>query len=148
MRALVRQKDEIVAKWGWPTKFIFEDHLREHIDRNDYLGVYRLVLKFGEGWPAEDNEIGPWLDALFAGDWVKNLRAAAKMPLGLVVDPRQVEWNFGENEINDYRKSMGISEDLGVLFSVRALQLQARGDNSGRLGIPWKPVWACSAPNS
>jgi len=65
--------------------------------------------------------VGRWLDAVFEGAWAANLRNAANMPLGLLVDPRHVTWNTPLDDIQNCRT-------CALLFTARALQLQARGD--------------------
>jgi hypothetical protein len=41
-----------------------------------------------QGWPKKDKEIGRWLDLIFQGKWVQQANKAARLPLGLVQDPR------------------------------------------------------------
>lgn len=76
------------------------------------------------GWPAHDREVGRWLDEVFGGTWVGQLREAATLPPGMIDDPRTPFAN---------RPARGL--DLVYLFPARALQLQARGDNVQALDV-------------
>jgi hypothetical protein len=93
----------------------------EYLQNGNYAAACYEILE--KGWPPEDKEIGAWLDALFAGDWVEDFQAGVKMPLGLMVDPRtyreSVPW---QQEIDGCR-------DIATLVNIRVLQLQLRGQN-------------------
>jgi hypothetical protein len=75
------------------------------------------------GWPAEDQEVGPLLDTMFADDWVKRLTEAADLPLGLVEDPRRTTAASSSLNREPYRY-------MAVLLAARGLQQQAKGDNA------------------
>jgi hypothetical protein len=79
------------------------------------------------GWPKNDNKFIYILDMQFQGDWVLEAEKAARLPLGMVVDPRQI----GSLQPNPF--SFDQSESLGRSFCLRALQTQAQGDASGAL---------------
>lgn len=78
------------------------------------------------GWPKKDEDLGRWLDEMFAGAWAAKFRKAAAMPLGLVQDPRGVTFSSLCPHLQPTREA-------ALLFTVRALQLQARGDDAAAL---------------
>jgi hypothetical protein len=80
-----------------------------------------------KGWPRQDQEIGRWLDLLFQGAWANDAERAARLPLGLVEDPRLVKSMavLGRSSDGCYQ--------MARLFVVRALQGQARGHARGSL---------------
>jgi hypothetical protein len=96
-----------------------------------YTDACRQILD--NGWPSEDTEIARWLDAMFAAEWADQFRAAAKAPLGLLVDPRTFTWIPAAlpNGKPTLRPSTDLTDydGVGLLFSLRALQLQVRGDD-------------------
>jgi hypothetical protein len=97
--------------------------------RESYAQFVDMVLQ--NGWPnrRRENEFGHWLDRLFEGEWATDVQKAAPMPLGMVQDPRLTD-------THDQRALGTLCENcrqLGVLFTARALQLQAHGDPRGSL---------------
>jgi ABC-type transport system involved in multi-copper enzyme maturation permease subunit len=81
----------------------------------------RAVKADRQGWPAHDAELNGWLDTLFKDDWADKLARAADLPVGVVVDPRQMTLATPEPVIQSSRAA-------GALLGVRGLQLHARGD--------------------
>jgi hypothetical protein len=79
-----------------------------------------------KGWPEGEHELGKWLDRMFEGQWAEDYRAAAKAPLGIVLDPRNLSFATRMPEIQP-------SRDAARLFVARALQLQARGKHGEAL---------------
>src|SRR5260370_33027876 len=63
---------------------------------------------------------------MFKGEWLGELREAADLPLGMVENPRNLT-------IFSHTPALGMVERLGPLLGARALQLQARGDDSAAL---------------
>ncbi len=128
-RELAKQREEVTAKLGPPKKPLFPDErTKASAPAGAEEGAHQMpqtppeVFSYGEqldevlhkGWPKDAVELGHWLDALFARTWAADFRKAAALPLGLVQDPHSVQ-------------------EAALLFSARALQLQARGDDTGGL---------------
>jgi hypothetical protein len=90
----------------------------------NYHGEVAQVIQ--RGWAGRDQDFDRWLDALFQGDWADTLRQGAALPPGMVVDPRQMT-------VYSNRDVLEQCHWAGNLFSVRALQLQARGDDRAAL---------------
>src|SRR5262249_40126993 len=95
--------------------------------------VHEAVSK---GWPKDDVDLTRFVDAMFAGDWAKEVRAAVRLPLGMVQDPRLTSWDSLIEEVQMCR-------EVGSYFLARALQLSARGDHKGALEL-WETVLALS----
>ncbi len=120
--ALFKERDEQVRKL--PPVSISrpgEDSLIEQVVKN--------------GWPREDHAIRRWLDLYFRGDdakaahdleWVQQAQTAARLPLGLVLDPRHTR-------ITDSFQPVLYFQSMGELFAARALRRQADGDSRGGL---------------
>jgi hypothetical protein len=90
-----------------------------------YAELLNHVLRFG--WPQQDQAVGRWLDRLFAGEWVGEAERAARMPLGVVEDPRLAQSDSAL--LATYQSCLSMAR----LFAGRALQLEARGDLRGAL---------------
>jgi hypothetical protein len=75
-----------------------------------------------KGWPRQDREMVRWLDRMFADAWVQEAETAARLPLGMIQDPRHSDGAVDVGHV--YRDCRA----LGTLFTVRALQRQAQGD--------------------
>jgi hypothetical protein len=80
-----------------------------------------------EGWSRRHVLLGRMLDQVFESTWVQEAEQTARLPLGLVVDPRLAGpsadlWTTARDAIA-----------MAHLFTARALQLQARGDADGAL---------------
>jgi hypothetical protein len=116
-KAMKEHKEKVEEKLKPPARFASERYGFRHL-----LGEI-----FEKGWPQKDQEISPWLDQIFQGDWVKMARKAAQLPLGMVVDPRQANvWSAGYH--ND-------CETMSRLLAIRALQLQAKGESAKALDL-------------
>jgi len=128
-RAMIEERSNVKAKLGRPTKPLFPiapnaEGFPHYLADGDYMAGCWDVLY--QGWPAESDELGRWLDAMFAGEWAQDIREAAAMPLGLIADPRDPPRSSALQDGIDFR-------DVGALFVARALQLESRGDYSGAL---------------
>jgi hypothetical protein len=87
----------------------------------------QVVAVIEHGWPAAGApELEQFLDRVFAGDWVKDLRAAAALPPGIVEDPRRMMPFIRLENYSDI-------SDARSLLKARALQLRAKGDHAGAL---------------
>jgi hypothetical protein len=73
------------------------------------------------GWPKDDSELIRWLDLMFKGDWFAKVQRAARLPLGVVEDPRQTDVVWIRYEISRW-------QDLAVLLAGRAQQFSATGE--------------------
>ncbi|HEV3260039.1 MAG TPA: hypothetical protein VG013_24435, partial [Gemmataceae bacterium] len=85
--------------------------------------VWQVVV---QGWPKKDPELGRWLDRMFEGSWWKHLQEAAALPLGVVADPLTIART-------NSMPAVQTSRDMANLLTARALQLQARGENTAAL---------------
>jgi hypothetical protein len=79
-----------------------------------------------KGWPKGEHDLDRWLDQMFEGRWATDYRAAAKAPLGVIVDPRSFS-------VTTRLEREQLSREAALLFVVRALQLQARGEDEAAL---------------
>jgi hypothetical protein len=92
------------------------------------IPYYRLQEDVLEnGWSRRNYEIGRWLDSLFEGQWARDAQKGARLPLGMVQDPRLTDaqtplWQICQE-----------TQEMAWLFAARALQLQARGDSRAAL---------------
>jgi hypothetical protein len=78
------------------------------------------------GWTERDQDLGRWLDAVFQDGWADTLREGVAQPPGMVVDPRQTTRVANVELLQECQAA-------GTLFTARALQLQARGDDRAAL---------------
>ena len=86
------------------------------------------------GWPKQDEEIGHLLDLLFEGEWVKEARKAAELPLGMVEDPLLAS-SDQENA------STGVNfVSLAQLFSGRAFNCKPGVTPEAR-SVIWTQPW-------
>jgi hypothetical protein len=74
------------------------------------------------GWAAGDADLGRWLDEMFRDDWAADLGAAARLPLGVLQDPRHAA---------PHQPAAAVEQGVRAarLLTARALQLQARGES-------------------
>jgi hypothetical protein len=93
--------------------------------RPGYAGLLDEALR--RGWPKQDQVLGRWLDQVFEGAWVGQAERAARLPLGVVEDPRLLRSD------SVYSSQPTRCYDMAQLFRARALQLEARGDLGGAL---------------
>ena len=124
---------------GSPTKPLFPPKANRNprayngIEPNYLLACQEIL---SNGWPPEDKEIGRWLDAVFAGEWVEDFRQAVEMPLGLVVNPRTIQLedtqNYGKMKGNLFER-LSHYATAGDLFAVRTMQLLARNQYQAAL---------------
>jgi hypothetical protein len=84
------------------------------------------------GWSKTDEkEVGRWLDELFLQDeldWATKAEEAAKLPLGVIRYPWAADSNAEREGLPDFLP-------MARLFTIRALQLQGRGDSRGALSM-------------
>src|SRR5262245_36262966 len=78
------------------------------------------------GWPEKADDLGRWLDEMFAGSWAEKFEKAAAAPLGLVPDPRRPRDKTSDAYLFAAHK-------VGLLFTARGLRRQADGDDAGAL---------------
>lgn len=95
-----------------------------HEDHGEYHRRIGQILR--EGWPVKEQKLGQWLDRMFKGEWFGQLREAADLPLGMVENPR-------DTIVYRYNSDLDMADRLAPLLGARALQLQARGDDSAAL---------------
>jgi hypothetical protein len=128
-------RESLFAKFGSPTKRIFPVPVDKSGNNKkppmDYMQVCREILE--NGWPKNDVEVGRWLDAMFEGAWAANLRKAANMPLGLMVDPRHITWETWHVTWETPLPEIKSCRTCATLFTARATQLQARGEHDASL---------------
>ena len=74
------------------------------------------------GWKPESRALGPWLDRVFAEDWVRLLDQVADAPIGVYHDPRDVDYFSPSETINDLGK-------MAAALRARGMQLQEAGDD-------------------
>ena len=81
---------------------------------SDYSTACTLIIT--EGLPLTDgDQVSPFLDALFAKDWAADCRMAAAMPLGLVLDPRQLQFTpSASREIWNVNINNALYSQMGV----------------------------------
>lgn len=80
----------------------------------------QLEAVLNEGWPKNDQKLSEWLDRMVTDEWTKPLAAAAELPVGLVIDPRQLVLG-GALGVDGY-------QEMSRLLIVRSLREQARGN--------------------
>lgn len=109
-----------------PTEPIFpRDNVpTENLRVRDYYEFCHQVLQ--KGWPKKGKELGHWLDLIFQGEWANQAAKAARLALGLVIDPRTTTLQT-RLPLEDQCYQMV------VFFTCRALQLQAHGDSRSAL---------------
>jgi hypothetical protein len=100
---------------------------RELLDRVRERGwASRLRDLSPQAAPGRGAELEPWLDEMFRGDWAADLGAAARLPLGVLQDPRHVT-------TGQPLPAAEQGELAARLLTARALQLQARGESRAAL---------------
>lgn len=77
------------------------------------------VVRFG--WSEETEPLGPWLDLVFAADWVQTLETVADRPPGLFEDPRDVDHFTSPDGYLSLR-------EMAYALRARGVQRQAAGD--------------------
>src|SRR5262249_32846398 len=132
-----KYRKEVSLKLGPPTQNPFAEVKNglgkpgvppAHTDQPGALQYHEILQGIlWNGWPKEDKEIGRWLDLLFDGKWAEQIRAAAKLPLGLVQDPRLT--------FLDTANELYLGRDIAEQFVGRALQLAAQGGHAGAIDI-------------
>jgi hypothetical protein len=78
-----------------------------------------------KGWPAQERELSNWLDKIFQQQAVTAFLEAVAGPPGFIDDPTM--------SLQNGRSQALKCKDVAELFEVRALQLQARGDDEAAL---------------
>ena len=77
------------------------------------------VVRFG--WTADSAALAPWLDLVFAPDWVRVLEDVADRPPGLYEDPRTLDHFSPPDAYQDL-------EEVAYALRARAAQRQTAGD--------------------
>jgi hypothetical protein len=80
--------------------------------RPDYYSLLHDVLR--DGWPKGERDLARWLDKVCGGPWFKDAQRAARLPLGMVQDPRP----FNADD------AVGIQQErpMVIILNARALQ--------------------------
>jgi hypothetical protein len=73
------------------------------------------------GWTGENVALGPWLDEVFRGEWVKRLTEAADKPLGVFEDPRDLDYYTPLETLTDL-------VEMSSALRARGVQRQSAGD--------------------
>ena len=116
----LEEEQRVVGAQKQPS-YLPDDWVTKRRDR-----VLQHVLD--DGWSKDDQvQIGPWLDRLFKGEWAEKAQQAAKLPLGMVEDPRLAE------PIPGWKTRDQKYERMASLLVARALQFQAKGDSRASL---------------
>jgi len=139
LELLEEQRKTVKEQLGRPTKLLFppspdQEEFPRYFERGDFLFACSTIVE--RGWPAQDDELSRWLDAMFVGEWAKNFQDAATKPLGLVVDPRTFHWvTVEKGGKRTWEPSVKLPEysNVGYLFAARAVQMQARGNDDAAL---------------
>jgi hypothetical protein len=71
-----------------------------------------------DGWPKDDAETACWLDEVCAGQWFQDIHRAARLPLGVVQDPRLVDI-LGRDQWD--------LDEVAAILNGRAFQVVATG---------------------
>lgn len=87
---------------------------------------YEVEMGLWHLWPKENARLAAWLDRVFQGKWIEEIRQAAASPLGVVEDLRKSQPGLDASIEKKY-------QDLGLLLAGRGLQLQARGQSAAAL---------------
>lgn len=123
---LVDQRNLVEMKLGQPSHSPFPPEDMKTKVATEKLSYTRIMVDIMErGWPHDDAEIARYLEEMFQGEWAVQVHAAARMPLGLVQDPRDVN-RHSLNEVSHY-------QDMVALLGSRSRQRLAKGDLSGSL---------------
>jgi hypothetical protein len=80
-----------------------------------------LARSVRTGWTTETEPLGPWLDRVFAGEWVKILDGLSDKPAGVYEDPRDVDYTTPPDAFLNLR-------EMTYAVRARGLQRQATGD--------------------
>jgi hypothetical protein len=103
---------------------------QEEAQKKHQAGIYFFhdfeAFKRSEA-PRQNEEISQKLDLLFQGEWAKNTKRAAHLPLGMIVDPRQA------NLLDAWQQPFGQYPTMASLYVLRASQMQANGDTPSAL---------------
>lgn len=99
---------------------------RAYDDEIEKVMVQGWWTPFGMGWQEPNPALGAWLDGVFSGGWAGKLRDAATQPPGVVEDPRRADWFRSPDVLMQCQWA-------ATLYTVRALQLQARGQDEAAL---------------
>lgn len=80
-----------------------------------------LVRVMRVGWTPDAAQLGPWLDRVFAAEWVRELEQAADGSPGVYEDPRDLDYFTPPDTFLNLR-------DMTIALRVRGMQRQAAGD--------------------
>jgi hypothetical protein len=72
-----------------------------------------------KGWPQGQPELARWFDRIFEGKWADQFRTISQLPPGMVVNLQTANSSTNLDYLHSCRMA-------GVLFTARALQVQAR----------------------
>lgn len=86
--------------------------------------VEQAAVVIEKGWEAAEKELREELDAAFAGEWPKLLAEAARLPVGVVDDPRRLT-------VGTHLPHLEKATVAGKLLAAQGLRLQAeKGDHA------------------
>jgi len=116
---LREQYESVDARVAAPTKPAFEGV------NADFKPVHHQYRDFAsdvieKGWPSNDGEFVIWFDAMMAGKWVKKAHDAARLPLGVVDDPRRLNSFSLMTDVQTTR-------EFASLLAARSIQRQTQG---------------------
>ena len=81
-----------------------------------------LVRVLRSGWTPDAAQLDPWLNRVFAAEWVNDLEKAADQPPGVYEDPRDLDYFTPPDTFLNLR-------DMTIALRVHAMQRQAAGDS-------------------
>jgi hypothetical protein len=80
------------------------------------------------GWKPDSRVLNPWLDRVFAQDWLGQLEKVADAPIGVYDDPRDVDYFTPPDAINDFR-------EMAAALRARGMQLQDAGHDESYIRL-------------
>jgi hypothetical protein len=80
-----------------------------------------LIRVLREGWTPEAAQLAPWLDRVFAAEWLKTLDGVVDLPPGVYEDPRDLDYFTPPDSFQNLR-------EMVIALRVRGAERQAAGD--------------------
>jgi hypothetical protein len=125
IRKACRQLADVEKEYGESPNILVPDDEKAANEPNAVLELTDIEI-LTRGWPKRDKEFGLRLDRLFSGAWAQDAQRAAKLPLGMLQDPRltsrQTQFDFSNQ-----------CRTMAVLFALKAVRVQAQGDSKEAL---------------
>jgi hypothetical protein len=124
-----QEQVDLIRDRGWQAATPDLDHWLDEIFREGVTPASAAALV---ALPAAPARAGAWpafpllLEQLQPASWARELRAGAALPLGLIEDPRHLSLFTRMDSMDQCRWA-------AALLTVRALQIQARGDDEEAL---------------